>query len=120
MIGKPVQPVCIRYTTLGSNMDSTSWTWEGPSWYKIVWLNFCQIHTTVEFHFLDVYNPSEEEKKNAELFSENVRKLMGKYLNIPLSDFSFDDGRLLMKAQQFKLPWKIGEIKVHDLRKSYG
>jgi lysophosphatidylcholine acyltransferase/lyso-PAF acetyltransferase len=115
--GKPVQPVCIRYSRL-MDIDNVSWTWKGPTWYEIVWLNLCQLHTTVEFHFLDVYYPSDEERVNAELFSENVRILMGNYLNTPLSDYSYDDGRTLMKAQQCKLPWKIGQFKVHDLKAS--
>lgn len=115
--GKPVQPVCIRYSRL-MDIDNVSWTWQGPTWYEIVWLNLCQLHTTVEFHFLDVYNPNEEERANAELFSENVRIQMGNYLNLPLSNFSFDDGRALMKAQQCKLPWTIGQFKVEDLKAS--
>ena len=37
---------------------------------------------------MQLYYPSEEEKKDARLFADNVRKLMAEHLRCSLSDFS--------------------------------
>lgn len=37
---------------------------------------------------LQLYHPSEEEKKDARLYADNVRELMAKHLHCSLSDFS--------------------------------
>jgi lysophosphatidylcholine acyltransferase/lyso-PAF acetyltransferase len=83
----------------------------------LAWLTLCQIHTQVEYHFLPVYNPSEEEKKNAILYAENVRKLIASHLNKPLSDYSYEDAKLMTKVVEHHLPCDIGLIKMQNLRK---
>lgn len=115
--GLPVQPVCLRFP---ATMDTYSWTWQGPHPYALLWLSFCQFHSPLEFHFLPVYHPNETEKSNPELYAENVRKLMADYLNVPCSDYSFEDGRLIHKVQEFNLPWTTGLIKVQNLRNKLG
>lgn len=116
--GLPVQPICIKY---GDNeMDTISWTWEGPHPFTLCWLLLCQVNLPVEFNFLPVYHPNEDEKKNADLYAENVRKLMAKELKMGLSELSYEDGRLRMLAKKHKLIFKIGDVKVQALRKKYG
>ena len=116
--GLPVQPVCLRYT--GASLDATSWTWDGPGPFTLCWLCLCQFHMTAEFHFLPVYHPNEEEKKDAGLYADNVRKVMANYLNVPLSEYSYEDGRLITKGQKCKLPWNYGDFKILNMRKSIG
>ena len=45
---------------------------------------------------------------------------MADYLNVPCSDYSFEDGRLIHKVQEFNLPWTTGLIKVQNLRNKLG
>lgn len=116
--GLPVQPVCLRYIC-ASSYDSITWGWKGPSVYKLVWLQLCQLHTTVEFHFLPVYKPSEEEKKDANLYAENVRQLMSSYMKLPVSDYSYEDAKLMTKVAEHHLPCGVGLIKLQNLRKKY-
>ncbi|XP_047461985.1 lysophosphatidylcholine acyltransferase 1 [Mugil cephalus] len=86
--GLPVQPVVLRYP---NELDTVTWTWQGPGAFKILWLTLCQLHNSMEIEYLPVYTPSDEEKENPALFANNVRKLMAKALDLPLKDLSFDD-----------------------------
>ncbi|XP_060915562.1 lysophosphatidylcholine acyltransferase 1 [Labrus mixtus] len=86
--GLPVQPVVLRYP---NKLDTVSWTWQGPGAFKILWLTLCQLHNPMEIEYLPIYTPSTEEKENSALFANNVRKLMAKALELPLTDLSFDD-----------------------------
>ena len=115
--GLPVQPLGIKLPT--GSMDTLSWTWEAPHPYTLAWLTLCRIHVPIEFHFLPVYYPSAEEKANAELYSENVRKVIAKAIGAKLTDYSFEDGYIMAKATEYNLPWRAGMIKVQDLRKRF-
>ncbi|XP_036949563.1 lysophosphatidylcholine acyltransferase 1 [Acanthopagrus latus] len=86
--GLPVQPVVLRYP---NELDTVTWTWQGPGAFKILWLTLCQPHNPMEIEYLPIYTPSDEEKQNPALFANNVRKLMAKALELPLTDLSFDD-----------------------------
>ncbi|GAA6231815.1 lysophosphatidylcholine acyltransferase 1-like [Lates japonicus] len=86
--GLPVQPVVLRYP---NKLDTVTWTWQGPGAFKILWLTLCQPHNPMEIEYLPIYTPSNEEKENPALFANNVRKLMAKALEVPLTDLSFDD-----------------------------
>ena len=100
-------------------MDTSTWTWVGPHPYTLCWLSLCQIHCPAEFTFLPVYYPSEEEKANAELYAENVRALMAEALDTPVSEYSFEDGRIYYQMKEYKIPYTIGEVQVYPLKKKY-
>ncbi|XP_061738521.1 lysophosphatidylcholine acyltransferase 1 isoform X2 [Nerophis ophidion] len=100
--GLPVQPVVLRYP---NRLDTITWTWRGPSAWKILWLTLCQPHTAMEVEYLPVYNPSDQEKENPSLFANNVRKVMAKALEVPLTDLYFEDR---------ELSFAEGPLKVYD------
>ncbi|KAA0702896.1 Lysophosphatidylcholine acyltransferase 1 [Triplophysa tibetana] len=54
--------------------------------------------------YLPIYTPSKEEKKNPALFAHNVRRLMAKALQVPVTDYSFEDCQLAMAEGQIRLP----------------
>ncbi|XP_026112199.1 lysophosphatidylcholine acyltransferase 1 [Carassius auratus] len=99
--GVPVQPVLLRYP---NEMDTISWTWQGPGAFKILWLTLCQLHNSIEIEYLPTYSPSEEEKKDPALFASNVRRIMAKALGLPIIDYSFEDCRLAMAKGPLRLP----------------
>ncbi|KAG7470161.1 hypothetical protein MATL_G00136410 [Megalops atlanticus] len=99
--GVPVQPVVLRYP---NKMDTITWTWQGPGAFKILWLTLCQLHNVVEIEYLPIYTPSEEEKRNPTLFANNVRHIMAKALEVPITDYSFEDCQLTMVEGQLRLP----------------
>ncbi|XP_054462039.1 lysophosphatidylcholine acyltransferase 1 [Anoplopoma fimbria] len=100
--GLPVQPVVLRYP---NKLDTISWTWRGPGAFKILWLTLCQPHNPLEIEYLPIYTPSNEEKENPALFANNVRKLMAKALDVPLTDLSFDDREISLSR---------GPLRIHD------
>ncbi|KAL4616946.1 lysophosphatidylcholine acyltransferase 1 [Arapaima gigas] len=91
----PVQPVVLRYP---NKMVRTT------SPRHILWLTLCQLHNRVEIEFLPIYVPSEEEKKDPALFANNVRRLMAKALDVPVTDYSFEDCQLALAEGQLHLP----------------
>ncbi|XP_062847875.1 lysophosphatidylcholine acyltransferase 1 [Trichomycterus rosablanca] len=97
----PVQPVVIRYP---NQLDTITWTWQGPGAFKILWLTLCQFHNDFEIEFLPIYTPSEEETRNPQLFAQNVRRIMAKALQVPVTDYSFEDCQLAMAEGQLRLP----------------
>uniref|UniRef100_A0A9J7XYZ7 Lysophosphatidylcholine acyltransferase 1 n=2 Tax=Cyprinus carpio TaxID=7962 RepID=A0A9J7XYZ7_CYPCA len=99
--GVPVQPVLLRYP---NEMDTISWTWQGPGAFKILWLTLCQLHNSVEIEYLPTYTPSEEEKKDPALFANNVRRIMAKALGSRIIDYSFEDCQLAMGKGPLRLP----------------
>ncbi|KAK3508336.1 hypothetical protein QTP70_022082 [Hemibagrus guttatus] len=99
--GVPVQPVVLRYL---NELDTISWTWQGPGAFKILWLTLCQIHNSIEMEYLPIYTPSEEEKRDPALFASNVRRIMAKALQLPTVDYSFEDCQLSLVKGPLCLP----------------
>ncbi|KAI5774487.1 LPCAT1 [Gulo gulo luscus] len=99
--GVPVQPVVLRYP---NELDTITWTWQGPGALETLWLTLCQFHNRVEIEFLPVYSPSEEEKKDPALFASNVRRVMAEALGISVTDYTFEDCQLALAEGQLRLP----------------
>uniref|UniRef100_A0A915JFX5 Phospholipid/glycerol acyltransferase domain-containing protein n=1 Tax=Romanomermis culicivorax TaxID=13658 RepID=A0A915JFX5_ROMCU len=88
--GLPVQPICFKWLA-DQPHDVVSWTWEGASLVRLMWLAMCNISNKLEIYYLPVYVPNELEKLDPHLFARNVRQKMAEYLNIPVSEFTLDD-----------------------------
>ncbi|XP_057658346.1 lysophosphatidylcholine acyltransferase isoform X2 [Diorhabda carinulata] len=115
--GVPIQPVCIRYP---NKLDTVTWTWEGPSAWKLLWLTLTQPYSNCEIEFLPVYTPNEEEKRDSKLFARNVRAVMAKALGVPVIDYSYDDCLLMTRAKEMHLPYAPSLVEVNKLRDRLG
>lgn len=115
--GVPVQPVCVRYP---NEIDSYTWTWDGPGVARLLWLTLTKWHSFLEIEYLPVYTPNEEEKKNPKLFAQNVRDVMAKNLNIPISDYSYDDCVVMTKAKDMNIPYPADIIEIRRYRQKLG
>ncbi|XP_075158908.1 lysophosphatidylcholine acyltransferase [Haematobia irritans] len=99
--GVPVQPVLIKYP---NKYDTFTWTWDGPGVLRLLWLTMASFYSRCEIEFLPVYNPSEEEKANPNLYAKNVREVMAKALGVPTSEYSFEDVIVMTRARELKIP----------------
>uniref|UniRef100_A0AAR5P3Y2 EF-hand domain-containing protein n=1 Tax=Dendroctonus ponderosae TaxID=77166 RepID=A0AAR5P3Y2_DENPD len=115
--GVPIQPVCIRYP---NKLDTVTWTWEGPSALKLLWLTLTQPSSNCIVEFLPVYYPNEEEKRDPKLFANNVRAIMAKALGIPVVDYSYSDCKMMTRAKEMNVPFATSLVEVRKLRKSLG
>ncbi|XP_055616569.1 lysophosphatidylcholine acyltransferase isoform X2 [Toxorhynchites rutilus septentrionalis] len=115
--GVPIQPVLVRYP---NKVDTVTWTWEGPDALQLLWRTLTQFHTFCEIEFLPVYYPNEEEKRDPKLYARNVRNLMAHELGIPISDYTFDDCKLMTFVKNVNMPYAAFIADIEKLRKALG
>ncbi|XP_062997562.1 lysophosphatidylcholine acyltransferase 2 [Elgaria multicarinata webbii] len=104
----PIQPVIIRYP---NKLDTVTWTWQGYDFKELLLLTLCQLFTKVEVEFLPVYIPTEEEKRDPVLFANGVRNKMASILDVPVTDHTYEDCRLMLSAGQLTLPMEAGLVE---------
>lgn len=100
--GVPVQPVLLRYP---NKYDTFTWTWDGPGVLRLLWLTMTQFYNRCEIEYLPVYTPSPAEVADANLYAHNVREVMAKALDVPTSDYSFEDVIIMSRAREMKIPF---------------
>ncbi|XP_074957732.1 lysophosphatidylcholine acyltransferase 2 [Phalacrocorax aristotelis] len=110
----PVQPVLLRYP---NKLDTVTWTWQGYSLKELCLMTVCQLFTRVEVEFLPVHVPTEEEKNDPILFANRVRQTMASALNVPVTDHTFEDCRLMISAGQLTLPMEAGLVEFTKISK---
>ncbi|CAH8625131.1 unnamed protein product [Heterobilharzia americana] len=110
--GVPVQPVVIRWP---NKVDCVTWVCEGPSVWKLLWLTMTQLYNNLEIEFLPVYQPNEDEQLDAQLYADNIRRIMAGYLEVPLCDLSYDDFCQIRIACRYKLPAPEGTVYLNSL-----
>ena len=101
--GLPVQPMLVKYSS-SSRFNTTNWVSEGPPFWVITWLTLCSLWTRIEVHILPTYHPNEEEKQDAALFAQNVRKHVSRLSSIPTTPFVYDDVYFLKMAKNERIP----------------
>ncbi|XP_056216488.1 lysophosphatidylcholine acyltransferase 2 isoform X3 [Falco biarmicus] len=110
----PVQPVLLRYP---NKLDTVTWTWQGYSLKELCAMTLCQLFTRVEVEFLPVHVPTDEEKNDPILFANRVRQTMATALNVPVTDHTFEDCRLMISAGQLTLPMEAGLVEFTKISK---
>ncbi|EPY90229.1 hypothetical protein CB1_000017003 [Camelus ferus] len=61
--------------------------------------------------FMPVQVPSDEEKNDPVLFASRIRNLMAEALEIPVTDHTYEDCRLMISAGQLTLPMEAGLVE---------
>jgi len=103
------------FTTNKCNVNSLITTQFTTNYYKMIWLTLCQVGFTVDLNISDVYVPNHEEIQNTELFTENVRALVGRLSGHFLSKYTFDDVRYFRLAKETNTPRSSACIKLLKL-----
>lgn len=112
--GLPVQPVVIRYR---NRMNTMVWPDHGDSVITCWFYTLCQFHNHVEMEYLPVYQPSDEEKQNPDLFAENIRNIVSRSSGVPPSDVAIEDMILCKMAQQLGMPYSTGIVEYAKVKK---
>jgi len=94
----PVQPITIKYHW--STCDPCKVYGGGPGIGTLLFRLLTSLHNSATVHFLDVYNPDDDEKKDALLYAENVRVAMAKSLKVAVTNHSYADVQLLLQAKK--------------------
>ncbi|XP_067380428.1 lysophospholipid acyltransferase LPCAT4 isoform X2 [Channa argus] len=104
LAGVPVQPVLLRYP---NNLDTVRWTYKGTTWTEVLWHTTSQFYTNMTIEFLPVYNPSQEEKNDPNLYADNVQRLMAKALGVPATDYVMEGRFPVSKLGGLSLPVEL-------------
>ncbi|XP_055330589.1 lysophosphatidylcholine acyltransferase-like [Paramacrobiotus metropolitanus] len=99
--GQPIQMTSIEYRSCMSTWNPLIMAWDPavPVWVSILYL-FLQPHITARIHIQPVYHPSPEEREDPQLFAHNVQKQMSEYLDIPATDFTYENVREFLRARR--------------------
>jgi lysophosphatidylcholine acyltransferase/lyso-PAF acetyltransferase len=95
-IGKTeVQPLVLQYLNKKFN---TCWIKTSSPLWKHLIMAVSQVRNPVRITFLEPYFPSDEEKEQPALYSENVRKYMSEQSGLPLIDANYKDSPTLKES----------------------
>jgi len=109
--GVAVQPVIIQYPYKHFNLS-----WETIPTHIHLYYMLIQFRNHLKVTYLNVYTPSEEEKRNPQLYANNVQKLMSKSSNITQSNSTLQDKLKYHKTiLSGKLKWTEVITQIADI-----
>uniref|UniRef100_A0A4X2JWM7 EF-hand domain-containing protein n=1 Tax=Vombatus ursinus TaxID=29139 RepID=A0A4X2JWM7_VOMUR len=92
-------------------LDTVTWTWQGSSALQLFLLTLTQPFTNMELEFMPVYIPDDEEKNDPSLYARRVRNVMANALQLPVTDHTYEDCRLMISAGKLTLPMEAGLVE---------
>eukprot|EP01083_Nonionella_stella_P206970 752313_1 len=93
--GVPVQPIILRYSSVNYSpsfpryarkADGGLEDFAGMYAFLRGYFQFAQF---LDVEYLPTYYPSQEERDNPHLYTENVQNLMAQHLNVPVVDYAY-------------------------------
>lgn len=107
-----MQPVAVRYPHVHCD---PSWVEAGLPLGALVRAILCQPVNHLELTFLPPYAPSADERKDARLFGDNVRRVMASALGVECTGHTLDDVALQREARQLRLPPQAAVVEMDTL-----
>lgn len=102
--GRPVIPILLSYP---HRYHNPAWTICNTALHVLRML--CQVHTPARCRLLPVYEPSDQERADPELYAANVRALMARELDVPLVEQGGVECHTLIK-EGFDVDASFGRI----------
>lgn len=112
-----VQPIFIK---LKPSRDLCCFTYLHNNLANCILGHLLTFKTSFEIHYLNVYQPSTEEKQDPYLYAYNVRNVISKYSNLPTLDVTIEDGRFIEYFSKNGGNEIYGFPKYLHLYKNYG
>eukprot|EP00300_Choanocystis_sp_HF-7_P001787 c11431_g1_i2.p1 GENE.c11431_g1_i2~~c11431_g1_i2.p1 ORF type:complete len:522 (+),score=78.64 c11431_g1_i2:134-1699(+) len=108
----PVQPVAVRYPYVHFNMATLA---TGPSTLYLVWRCLCQIVNHCELTWLPVSVPTPENRADPEGWAREVRDQIAAVLGVPVTEHTYEDVRLSLRARAAHLPPQVALVQFGSL-----
>eukprot|EP00758_Cryptobia_borreli_P014397 Tbor_TRINITY_DN5917_c1_g8::TRINITY_DN5917_c1_g8_i1::g.19505::m.19505/K13510/LPCAT1_2; lysophosphatidylcholine acyltransferase / lyso-PAF acetyltransferase len=115
--GVPVQPCFVKqkYRSLDPCWSSTS-----HSILQILIRVLAQWYNSMEMTLYPTYYPSDAEKKDPQLYADNVRRYLAEMAGQSLSEYSVDDMLLIMAGEKCRIPRAHTLVGIESIRQNIG
>lgn len=102
LAGKPIRPIVTSYPSTRKSIN-----WESVTFFELLYDMFTQYHNRVKIEILSLYIPSDEEKKDAQLYADNVGKLIAKTMNIQYApEVDYEEKKVYLALIRGTLKWE--------------
>ena len=99
--GVPVQPVALSWPYQHFSVATLS---AGPSVPMVCWRAMCQFVNYMDVTWMQVWAPTHEERLYPMRWARKVRASIAQTLDLPVSDHTYEDLKLLLEARRSALP----------------
>ncbi|KAK2948115.1 putative Lysophospholipid acyltransferase LPEAT1 [Blattamonas nauphoetae] len=111
--GHPVRPFTIKYPGKRMNL-----AWDTINVISLIWETSCQFYNRFEMHVYDLYYPTEEERNDPELYSQNVGRFVAAQLGVPYKpECDIPHYRIAAKLWDGKMKWNEAVDKLFEINR---
>ncbi|KAH7816986.1 putative 1-acylglycerophosphocholine O-acyltransferase 1 [Monocercomonoides exilis] len=99
--GVPVRPFAVHYPYKFSSIN-----YDSVDAFPLMWNILTQFYCSFELEIFDVYNPSEAEKADPQLYTSNVGRYIADQVGLPyIDDIDMRDKTVCLHLQRGKITW---------------
>lgn len=112
--GKPVRPIVTSYPHTHKCLN-----WESIPFMELLYDIFTQFHNRCRIEVFDLYLPSAAERADAQLYADNVGRLIAEKMDVPYIDVGLPEKLVVHALLKGQLAWEDveGEMQRIDAEK---
>lgn len=114
--GLPVQPAVLHYKF---NHCDPAWVSAGPGTLMLIFRMMSQWYNRLDIEYLDVHQPTEEEKKDAHAFARVVQLKVAEAMKATVTAHASEDTALQFSAMKLNLPASVGVVGFGALKEVF-